>query len=143
MTLSVPASSFDDKIALSDIDSAIPVGVPQPPLWKLAMIPVRLRKVSKGGIILTDDSVTVNLWHHQLFKIAAVGPQVYKGKAYESYEINADEVPKVGELWLVDPKQPRRYEFKGHTIVIINDDQLLSKVDPSQTEHLKFNGLEL
>jgi hypothetical protein len=136
-------SEFDDKIALADIDSPLPQGIPMPPLWKLAVIPVRLRKMSKGGIILTDDSATAALWHHQLFKIAAIGSQVYKGKAYESYDLAEDDYPKVGELWLVDPKQPRRYEFRGTTIVIINDDQLLSRVDPAMTEHLKFNGLEL
>jgi co-chaperonin GroES (HSP10) len=141
-------AALGDRLAavsdiIHDLDVDVPEGLPEPPLWKVFVLPVRQRKVTKGGILLADETMDVQNWTHQLFKVAAVGKQVYRGKAYETYDIDDADRPKVGELWIVDPKQPRRFGFRGHTIIIINDDQLLGRVDPSQVEHLKFSGFEL
>jgi hypothetical protein len=133
MNMTAPTSAFDDKIGLSDFNSPIPEGLPTAPLWRLFAIPVRLRRVSKGGILLADDSVDAMEWHHQ----------VYKGSVYKNFDISEDEVPKVGDLWLIDPKQPRRFKFKDHTVIVVNDDQLIARVNPESVEYLSFYGLSL
>lgn len=143
MTFASTAGAFNDKIGLADLETPIPEGIPQPPLWRIFAIPVRLRKVSAGGIILTDDSIDAMEWQHQLYKIAAVGPQVYQGPAYKHFEISEDEIPKAGDLWLIDPKQPRRFVFKDLTVIVVNDDQLLARVDPASVPHLKMSGVSL
>lgn len=135
--------STQDRIALADLDSPVPEGLPVPPLWKLFVIPIRLRRVSKGGIILHDDSVEALEWHHQLYKVVAVGSKVYEGPAYKSYDLTDADKPKVGELWIVDPKQPRRFKFDGYTVIIINDDQLQGRVDPAYVEKLSFYGVSV
>mgnify|MGYP001247287826 FL=1 len=139
----VSTSAENNKIALADIDTPIPEGLPQPPLWKLLAIPVRLRRVSRGGIILSDDSVDAMEWHHQLYKIAAVGQHVYEGPAYKGFDITEDQKPKVGDLWLIDPKQPRRFKFDGYTVLVINDDQLQARIDPDAVQKLSFYGVSL
>lgn len=137
------AGDSHTKVKVHDLDSDIPKGLPKPPLWKLYVMPVRQVRETKGGIFLPNESIDVQQWTHMLYKIAAVGPQVYRGKAYESYQIDEDEIPKVGDLWLVSPKQPTRFGFAGISIIVINDDQLLGRVDSKQVSKLSFLGIEL
>ncbi len=138
------ARSTESEFFVHDLDTPIPEGVPIPHVWKIALFPVRTRAVTRGGIILTDDTLEVQLWHHQLFKVAKVGSQVMRGPAYEGYTIAEEERPKVGDLWLINPKAPQRYIYKGIHFVVINDDQLISRIDdPSTVEHFKFMGFEL
>ena len=148
MSLVMPtaASEFDDKIGLSDIDEPIPAGLVEhfnPSIWRILAMPVRLRRKSKGGILFVDESLDAAEWHHQLFKLVHVGPAVYKGKAYAGFDIPEEDVPRVGDLWLIDPKQPRRFKYDGKTVLIISDDQLLVRVKPGGVEHLSFYGISL
>lgn len=140
------ASEFDDKIGLSDIDEPIPAGLVEyfnPSIWRILAMPVRLRRVTKGGIHIPDESLDAAEWHHQLFKLAHVGPAVYKGKAYAGFDIPEEEAPHVGDLWLIDPKQPRRFKYDGKTVLIISDDQLLVRVKPAGVDKLSFYGISL
>lgn len=132
-----------DQAIIHDVDTPIPEGLPDPPLWQILAMPVRQRRVTKGGIMLPDETLDTQAWTHQLFKLCKVGPQVYRGPAYSGYDISDAEIPKVGQLWLIDPKQPRRFMFDGLTIISINDDQLRGRVDPKYVSKLKFSGFEL
>ena len=137
------ARPSEDNIVIHGIDEPVPEGLPEPPLWKIYVMPVGIKKKSRG-IILIDDAVDAQLWMHQLCKVCAVGPQVMKGPAYAEYDISEEEKPKVGELWLIDPKQPRRFAIdETHNIIIVNDDQLLGRVDPKHAHRLKFFGFNL
>jgi hypothetical protein len=132
-----------DKATIHDIDTPVPVGLPTPPMWKLLVMPVRQMRMTKGGILLADETLDTQAWVHQLYKICAVGKHVYKGPAYAGYDISEDEIPKVGELWLIDPKQPRRFGFDGYTIIVINDDQLQCRASEDHVHKFKFAGFEL
>lgn len=138
----LPGTPNSDLI--QDLDVAIPEGLPPPHMFRLlAMFVGQRRKSRSGKLFLPAETLDVQNWTHQLVKIVAVGKQVCQGPAYEGYNLSDDEVPKVGDLWLIDPKQPRRFIFKGYTILLINDDQLWTRVEPDQVEHFKFVGLEL
>lgn len=128
---------------LQDINTPIPDDLPEPHLFRCLVMFVRQRAVSKGGIILTDETLTLQNWSHQLVKIAKVGAYVCKGAAYAGYDIADEHIPKVGELWLIDPKQPRRIIFDDTTFVWVNDDQFHGKVNPKTVHRFKFNGLDL
>ncbi len=146
MTLLPATSDFDEEIGLEDINSPIPEGITkhfEPSLYRILAMPVRLRRRTKGGLLLPDDSRTAAEWHHQLFKIVAVGSAVYKGKAYRDIDVDESKAPKVGDLWLIDPKQPRRFKYDGKTVLMITDDQLLVRVNPEGVDHLSFYGLSL
>lgn len=134
----------NDARYIHDIDCEIPTGLAKPPIWKIFAIPVRQRSKTKGGIILTDESLDIQNWTHRLYKIAACGKHVYRGDDYERLGVTEDEAPKVGDLWIVQPKNPDRFVYKGHTVVILNDDMLQGRIeDPATIEFYKFNGLEL
>lgn len=141
--LDIPTHASSDAIQIHDIDTPVPQGLPRPSLWRCLVMPVGLRKKTSGGIILPDDTMDAQLWHHQLYKIAAVGPQVRKGPSYEGFDLDDDDMPKVGDLWLVDPKQPRRFGFGDTTLIMVNDDQLLCRVERESVARLKFFGFEL
>lgn len=128
---------------LQDIDTPIPEGLPEPHLFRCLVMFVNQRSVSKGGIILTEETLTLQNWQHQLVKIAKVGAYVCKGAAYASYNVADEHIPKVGEIWLIDPKLPRRIVFDNTTFVWVNDDAFLGKVHSDTIQRFKFNGLDL
>lgn len=139
----VAQASSDNQVILHDIDTPIPEGMPEPTPFRLFAMPVRVRKVSKGGIILPDDSVDAQNWMHQLYKIAAIGKGIFSGPAYKGVDFDEADFPKVGELWLAQPKAPERFGYKGLNFVVLVDSQLRGRVDPDHLDGYKFFGLEL
>lgn len=132
----------DDEF-IADLRAAVDTGKLYVPLFKIVTTPVMQRSITKGGILLADETVDMQDWTHQLHKIVLVGPHVYKGPEYQAYDIKDEEIPKVGQLWTIDPKQPRRFKFKGRLLILLNDDQLGIRCEPEDVEHFSFNGLDL
>lgn len=129
---------------LYPVDTPIPAGLPEPSLWRLYVMPVGIVKQTKGSIFLPDDMVDAQMWNHRLCKIAAVGKQVFRGAAYKALDVAEADIPKVGDLYLYNPKTPHRIGFKGLTFVLVNDDQLEAKItDPETVSSLRFYGFEL
>ena len=128
-----------------DIDTPIPEGLPDPGHWRVTLMPVGQRRVSKGNIIFADETMDVQDWTHLLWKVCKLGPLIYRGPAYAGFDKAELEaaMPRIGEVWLVDPKQPRRYHYADILFIVVNDDQLWSRVDPAHISNLKFRGLEL
>jgi co-chaperonin GroES (HSP10) len=141
-SLSFSKIAAKDGVIISDIDCPIPDGLPTPETWRLLVMPVRAQKKSKGGIIFTDDFVDAQFWNHQLFKVAAVGPNVYRGPSYKSIGVTEEQIPKVGDLYLINPRNPDRFEYQGVNFIVIADDQLRCKVDPKFVTGFKFFGFE-
>lgn len=145
----VPSMPLPQLIVGTDIaqdaDCPIPEGLPDPGLWRLILMPIRQRLRSKGDIIYPDETIDTQNWTHCLWKVCKVGPFVYRGPAYNGFsqeELDAHR-PKVGELHLVDPKAPRRFDYRGILMIVVNDDQLWGRVDPEHIDGLEFRGLEL
>ena len=136
----------DGADRVQDINAPIPEGLPQPQQWRVLLMPVGHRKRSTGGLIVPLETMDVQEWTHQLYKVCAVGPFVYRGPAWHGFtaeELEAQR-PKVGDLYLVDAKSPRRFKFKGVLYIVVNDDALWNKVEPEHVEGLQFgSGLTL
>lgn len=137
-------------VRVHEIDAPIPEGVPEPGQWRVLLFPVGQVKKTKGNIILPDQEIDLQDWTHMLWKVAKVGPLVYRGPAWAGFseEELAPLRPKPGDLYLVDPKQPRRFHYTSPEgvkmlFIVVNDDQLWSRVDPASVERLEFRGLEL
>lgn len=150
MSLQLPVSNRAHNSAtefkVHELDTEVPSGLPEPSLYRLIMMPVRIRRKSRGGIILTDDLQDAALWHHQLFKVVAVGKQVWRGESYKQFSITEEDRPHVGELWLINPRAPDRFVFDGIQLVVVADDGLRCRVTDTSEETLskfKFNGLDL
>jgi hypothetical protein len=136
-------TSAEGRNVVQDVDTPIPDGLPEPGQWRVTLMPVRqLARTKIGNLQIVGDDLDVQNWTHQLFKVCKVGPLVYRGPAYQSFpeeiiaQCRAELAP--GSLWLVDPKAPRRYKYKNVTFIVVNDDQLWSKVDPNKIDGLEF-----
>lgn len=140
---------------INEIDAPIPTGIPTPCQWRVTLTPVNQRTHSKSGLIeYPPEYLDVQNWTHLLWKVCKVGPFVYSGPAWQGHDpaklqAARDELT-IGSLWLVDAKAPRRYYRRNPTtgiktlFIVVNDDQLWSKVEPGDVEGLEFpNGLEL
>ena len=143
------------------VETPIPEGVPDPGLWRVALMPVGQVQKTRGSIILPDETLDTQNWTHPLWKVLKVGPLACRGPAYAGFteeelaETRANLVP--GALYLVDAKAPRRYDLrvqvwdadknamvdKKMVIIVVNDDQLWSRVDPAHLDKLSFRGLDL
>jgi hypothetical protein len=142
-TAPLPARLKSDEEYITELRALVDTGKLYVPLWKVVTTPVNQRSITKGGILLADESVDIQDWTHQLHKVVLVGPHVYKGPQYQGYDITDDQIPKVGQLWIVDPKHPVRFRYRGRLFLILNDDQLRLKAHEDDVEHISFNGLEL
>lgn len=139
------AASAND-VPVQEIETPVVDGLPNPGLWRLVLMPVRQRAFSKSGLIqLAPETINTQEWNHQLWKVCSVGPLVMRGPAYAGFteEELAPLRPKVGDVYLADPKQPRRFKYKNITYIIVNDDQLWAKVDPDKIDGLECNGFKL
>lgn len=130
---------------VNPLDTPIPEGLPEPQQWRVTLMPVNQRQRFKGSSLwVAPETLDVQNWTHQLWKVCKVGGLVYSGPAWNGFPAEALEEARAklvpGALFLVDPKAPRRYYFHGKIFIVVNDDQLWSWVDPEQVEHLTFKG---
>lgn len=137
-----------------DLDTPVPEGLPDPGLYRVILFPVCQRRVSRGNIIIPEQEVDLQDWTHPLWKVAKVGPFVFRGPAWNGFPedlLDAERAKlRPGALYLVDPKQPRRFHYTGPgegapkiLFIVVNDDQLWSHVDPAFVDGLEFRGLAL
>lgn len=120
----------------NDEDAKIPENLPAPFMWRILVMPVQPRQVSKGGIVLAR--VTQDAESHLQFvgKIAAVGPLAFRSwklcsgigdfiRVLMGKTIAA--APKVGD-WVVHGRYTgQRCEFKNTRLIMMNDDEVLAK----------------
>lgn len=142
----IDALTASSQDVVQEVETPVPDGLPNPGLWRLVLMPVRQRAFSKSGLIqFAQETLDIQNWTHQLWKVCSVGPLVLRGPAYAGFteEELAPHRPKVGDVYLADPKQPRRFRYHGITYIIVNDDQLWAKVDPDKIDGLECNGFKL
>lgn len=108
-------------------------GLPQPLTWRILVMPVRPRKVSKGGIVLAETTQDVQRHLNYVGRIVSMGSLVYTDKRLAS-EVNK---PAVGEYVIYGRYAGQVLTYKGIRLLIINDDEILAKV--SSPDDLKIN----
>ncbi len=134
------AASGQDVV--QDVDTPIPEGLPDPQMWRVTVMPVRQVVKTRSGLYMPPEYLDTQNWTHMLWKVAKVGPFVYRGPAWRGFteEELQGQLPKPGDLYLIDPKVPRRFRYKGVLFAVVNDDALWSKVDPDCIDGLQFAG---
>jgi hypothetical protein len=133
-----PADNADTTC--NDIDAPIPEGMPQPSLFKLFVMPVSLRSITKGGIFLPDETLSNSEWFLSIGRVAAIGKYAFKGKQYRDIDFDPADAPAVGDLLLYDARAPRRFRFKNTNFVVIQDDQFWGR--PQTVEGFQFYGID-
>lgn len=119
----------DEKNAWENIEETVmPEGLPAPLLWRVLVMPVQPKQVSKGGIILAQESQKAEGHLQIVGKVVAMGPVAGKSEQFKVDGIPQFDV-KVGDWVIFGRYTGQRCEFKGVKLILMNDDQLIAKAN--------------
>jgi co-chaperonin GroES (HSP10) len=105
----------------NDEDVSIPDDLPEPFLWRLLVMPVRPKTMSKGGIMLAQSAQEAQQYLTFVGKILKVGDLAYKSDKMAGQTW----FPQVGE-WVGFGKHAGfPIEYKGLRLVLLNDDHIM------------------
>ena len=99
--------------------------IPQPSGWRMVLFPLKLQGKTKGGVLLTDDTVTESQVTTNICKVLKMGPECYKDKE----KFPSGPWCKEGDWVLVTRYAGSRIRIDGGELRIINDDEILAVVD--------------
>ena len=99
--------------------------VPNPVGWRIVLFPLKLDSKTKGGLILTDETVEQSQVTTNICKVLKMGPECYRDK---------DKFPsgpwcKENDWVLITRYAGSRIRIEGGELRIINDDEILAVVD--------------
>ena len=99
--------------------------IPQPSGWRMVLFPLKLQGKTKGGVLLTDDTVTESQVTTNICKVLKMGPECYKDKE----KFPSGHWCKEGDWVLITRYAGSRIRIDGGELRIINDDEILAVVD--------------
>ena len=99
--------------------------IPQPSGWRMVLFPLKLQGKTKGGVLLTDDTVTESQVTTNICKVLKMGPECYKDKE----KFPSGPWCKEGDWVLITRDAGSRIRIDGGELRIINDDEILAVVD--------------
>ena len=99
--------------------------IPQPSGWRMVLFPLKLQGKTKGGVLLTDDTVTESQVTTNICKVHKMGPECYKDKE----KFPSGPWCKEGDWVLITRYAGSRIRIDGGELRIINDDEILAVVD--------------
>ena len=99
--------------------------IPQPSGWRMVLFPLKLQGKTKGGVLLTDDTVTESQVTTNICKVLKMGPECYKDKE----KFPSGSRCKEGDWVLITRYAGSRIRIDGGELRIINDDEILAVVD--------------
>jgi co-chaperonin GroES (HSP10) len=89
------------------------------------LFPLKLQGKTKGGVLLTDDTVTESQVTTNICKVLKMGPECYKDKE----KFPSGPWCKEGDWVLITRYAGSRIRIDGGELRIINDDEILAVVD--------------
>lgn len=111
-----------------DLAQELPPGSPRPILWRVLVLPLVPKKISKGGIHLVDETQRNQGMINYIGRVAAMGSLAYKiGDTADE-----EKPPEVGDYVIFGRYAGVRIEYKGVKMLILNsvDIQAVTK-DPT------------
>ena len=99
--------------------------IPQPSGWRMVLFPLKLQGKTKGGVLLTDDTVTESQVTTNICKVLKMGPECYQDKE----KFPSGPWCKEGDWVLITRYAGSRIRIDGGELRIINDDEILAVVD--------------
>ena len=99
--------------------------IPQPVGWRMVLFPLKLQGKTKGGVLLTDDTVTESQVTTNICKVLKMGPECYKDKE----KFPSGPWCKEGDWVLITRYAGSRIRIYRCELSIINDDEILAVVD--------------
>lgn len=128
---------IDDPWMGEDIPEAALKGL-KVKLWHCVVKQIGIRRKSKGGLILPDQTVADQEWTHGLCMVVKAGPACYRGKKFEDLGIEPEDAPKPGELYLFTARSPERIKVADETFILVPDDALKVRVDRKYINDISF-----
>ena len=99
--------------------------LPAPVGWRMVLFPLRLKEKTKGGLLLTDETVGQSQITTNICKVLKMGDLCYKDEA----KFPTGPWCKEGDWVLITRYAGSRIRIDGGELRIINDDEILAKVD--------------
>ena len=120
----------DDRRAglVGELGLPFMAALPIPLYWRVLVLPREAEQVSKGGIVLADDTRTAQQYQCYVGRILATG-----GEAFQSERFRREKrLPGIGDWVAYGRYAGQRMEYLGKLLLIVNDDELLTVVpDPT------------
>jgi len=116
----------EDGLTLADI--------PKPAGWRLMIEPIEVKKVTRGGLILSDLTMEAQEYMRYVGQVVAMGPLAYQHKKFQNTVLNEAETwCKPGD-WVVHGRYAGQEALvKGrdgiHTFRFVNDDEILATTE--------------
>ena len=99
--------------------------IPQPTGFRIVLFPLRLEGKTKGGVLLTDDTIQESQITTNICKVLKVGPSAYKDK-----ERFPDGPWCKQDDWVIITRYAgSRIKIDGGELRIVNDDEIIGTVD--------------
>ncbi len=108
--------------------------LPKPMYWRVLVVPVRPKEVSKGGIVLAVQHQEAQEILNFLGRVVALGPMAGKHERLGGTGAEpAADFPKVGDHVMFGRFAGQRLLHKGAKLLLINDDEILGVVPNPET----------
>lgn len=118
-----PAAPWDN-----DDDVKLPENLPLPIFWRLLILPIKPKTMSKGGIELPSQAQDAQLHLNYVGKVVAMGDLAYRSERF----VGQIDFPKVGDYVIYGKYAGQPMLFKGLRFIMVNDDEVLGIVkDPN------------
>jgi len=99
--------------------------LPNPVGWRMVLFPLKLKEKTKGGLLLTDETVEQSQITTNICKVLKMGSLCYK----DEEKFPTGPWCKEGDWVLITRYAGSRIRIDGGELRIINDDEILAKVD--------------
>lgn len=103
--------------------------LPRPSYWRVLVMPMKPREVSKGGIVLARANQEAQEILNFLGRVVALGPTagVHERLGGDG-TLPSHEFPKVGDHVIYGRYAGQPLLYRGVKLILINDDELLGTV---------------
>ena len=106
--------------------------LPQPPGWRILVLPFKMNEKTKGGIIMNESTLERQQVASQCGNVLAMGSECYKDK--ERYPTGP--WCKIGDWVIFARYSGSRINIEGGEVRLLNEDEILATVkDPEDLLH--------
>ena len=115
-------------------DGIAPEKLPKPVGWRILVGPIKIEEVTKGGILLMEESVKSKEYVRFVAKVLATGPSSYEHSRFQGgidiREMRPKPWVRVGDIILVGQYAGQiipcvDHHGNEHTLKLMNDDEVL------------------
>lgn len=112
-------------LVVTDSEVKDPTPLPTPHAWMIIVRPVPIRKKTNGGIILTDSARRDFQNLTTVGRVLAIGPDAFKS----GVQGGTTKTYGVGDYVAWSRMRGERFVYKGVSLVLLADDEVLMKLD--------------